>query len=345
MKQMKAVRVVTAGSKVTTELRDEPLPSPGHHEVLIRVHAVSLNYRDTALLRGEYPAKTKKEGIPVSDGAGEVVAVGPGVTRVKPSDRVAVSCNTTWTGGPYIPEYALTSVGFQIDGMLAEYVLFHEDALVHIPDYMSYPEAASLPCAAVTAWTALNKIEPLQPGQTVLIQGTGGVSLFALQFANMFGARVLAITSSDEKAARLKELGADAVVDYTASPEWDREILALTDGKGVDRVLDIAGEKTIRKSAACTKVGGVVVVIGFASGFGGGLPPIDILARSLTLSGSMIGSRLDFEAMLRAMARHKVRPVIDRVYPFAEFREAYGRLETGQQVGKVVIEVANQAAN
>ncbi|KAL5049088.1 hypothetical protein BDW71DRAFT_176170 [Aspergillus fruticulosus] len=344
MAQMKAVRVVTAESKAAAELRDEPLPSPGQHEVLIRVHAVSLNYRDTALLRGEYPVETKKDVIPISDGAGEVVAVGKGVTRVKPGDRIAVICSTTWIGGPYIPEYGSASVGFCVDGMLAEYVVFYEDALVHIPDYMSYAEAASLPCAAVTAWTALNKAEPLQPGQTVLIQGTGGVSLFAVQFAKIFGARVLAITSSDEKAARLKELGVDSVVNYSTSPDWDREILALTNGKGVDKVLDIAGEKTIVKSAASTKIGGVVVIIGFASGFGGGLPPIDILARGLTVTGSAVGSRLDFEAMLVAMARHQVRPIIDRAYPFAKYREAYQRLESGQQVGKVVIEVTNQVA-
>ncbi|OJJ71765.1 hypothetical protein ASPBRDRAFT_125577 [Aspergillus brasiliensis CBS 101740] len=340
MSQMQAVRVVTTDTKPSAEIRDEPKPSPGEHQVLIKVHAASLNYRDAALLRGEYPWKTKEDVIPLSDGAGEVVAVGTGVTRVKPGDRIAVQCTTAWTGGPFILEYLSSGVGFAIDGMLTEYAVFHEDALVRLPDYISYVEAASLPCAAVTAWTALNKIEPLQPGHTVLIQGTGGVSLFALQFAKAFNARVLAITSSDEKAAKLKELGADAVVNYSTCPEWDREILALTGGKGVDKVLDIAGEKTVVKSAASTKIGGVVVVIGFASGFGGGLPPTDILLRSLTVTGSAIGSRLDFEAMLAAMERVEIRPVIDGVYPLAEFRKAYQRLESGQQVGKVVIEVA-----
>lgn len=338
---MKAVRLVQAGTKAKPGVRDEPLPSPCKHEVLIRVHAVSLNYRDTAVLRGEYPAKTKVDVIPISDGAGEVMEVGPGVTRVKPGDRVAVSCCTNWIGGPFTAEYHSAAVGFAIDGMLAESVIFNEQALVHIPDYMSYAEAASLPCAAVTAWTALNKIEALQPGQTVLVQGTGGVSLFALQFAKVFGARVLAITSSDEKAAQLKELGADEVVNYRTCADWDREILALTNGKGVDRVIEIAGEKTIVKSAASSRIGGIISVIGFASGFGGGLPPIDILSRGLTVTGSAIGSRLDFEAMLAAMARHEVRPVIDRVYPFSEYGEAYRSLESGQQVGKVVIQVTD----
>jgi NADPH:quinone reductase-like Zn-dependent oxidoreductase len=341
---MKAVRLVPAANgKATAELHDEPLPTPGPREVLIKVHAASLNYRDTALLRGEYPMKTKKDVVPLSDGAGQVVAVGSAVTRVRKGDRVAVCCSADWVGGPVIPEYMSSSVGFGIDGLLTEYGLFPDHALVHLPEYISYMEAASLPCAAVTAWTALNKIEPLQPGQTVLIQGTGGVSLFALQFAKLFGARVLAITSSDEKAAKLKELGVKVVVNYRTVPDWDREILAATNGMGVDKVLDIAGEKTIVKSAASAKVTGVVVVIGFASGFNGGLPPFDILARSITVTGSTVGSRLDFEAMLQAMGRHEVRPVIDRVYPFAEYREAYQRLESGQQVGKVVIQLVDSA--
>ncbi|KAI9039446.1 zinc-dependent alcohol dehydrogenase family protein [Aspergillus affinis] len=343
MTQMKAVRIVKAGSKVTAELRDESLPTPGPRDVLIKVYAASLNYRDTALLRGEYPAPTKENGIPVSDGAGEVIAIGKDVARITKGDRVAVGCTANWIAGPYTPEYRSSSVGFTVDGLLAEYVIFNEDALVRIPEYMSCVEAASLPCAAVTAWTALNKVEPLQPGQTVLIQGTGGVSLFALQFAKIFGARVLAITSSYEKAVKLKELGADAVVNYSTTHDWDREILALTGGKGVDKVLDIAGEKTIVKSAASTKITGTVILIGFASGFGGGLPPIDILARSLTVTGSTVGSRIEFEAMLQAMERHQVKPIIDKVYPFAEFHKAYKRLESGQQVGKVVIEIAKSA--
>jgi NADPH:quinone reductase-like Zn-dependent oxidoreductase len=308
---------------------------------MIRVHAASLNYRDMALLKGEYRAATKEGVVPLSDGAGEVIAVGQDVTRVKTGDRVAVACTTDWIGGPFMDEYKQSSVGFRIDGLLAQQGIFPDSALVHIPDYMSYIEAASLPCAAVTAWTALKTIEPLQPGQTILIQGTGGVSLFALQFAKIFNARVLAITSSDEKAAKLKELGADAVINYSTHPDWDREIMALTDGRGVDKVLDIAGEKTIIKSAASVKVTGVVVLIGFASGFGGGLPPIDILARSITVTGSTIGPRVDFEAMLKAMAQSEIKPVIDQVFSFADYSKAYERLESGKHVGKVVIKISD----
>jgi NADPH:quinone reductase-like Zn-dependent oxidoreductase len=337
---MKAVRW-TSGDKPSLELHDEAVPTPGPHDVLVRVHAASLNYRDQAILDGQYGGPTQPNGVPLSDGAGEVVAVGDGVTRVKVGDRVSASCHPHWIGGPPRPEYQLDSLGMTTDGWLAEHILLHENALVHLPAYMSYVEAASLPCAAVTAWTALNLSSPLQPGQTVLVQGTGGVALFSLQVARMFGARVLAITSADDKAEKLKELGAEAVVNYRAFPEWGREILVLTGGKGVDKTIDIAGEKTIVMSAAATRKGGDISLVGFTSGFGGGLPPIDILSRSLHVAGTAIGPRANFEALLAAMDMHKVRPVIDRVFPFAEYGDAYARLKSGNHVGKVVIEVAS----
>lgn len=338
---MKAVRISPAGDgRSKLELSNAPVPQPGRLQVVIKVHAASLNFRDMAVLKGQYPAPIKENVVPLSDGAGEVVQVGEDVTRVKKGDRVSVSCCADWIGGPMIPDYMKSSLGFQVDGMLAEYAMYHENSVVQLPDYISYVEGASLPCAAVTAWTGLQNLRPLAPGQTVLIQGTGGVSLFALQIARMFGARVLAITSSDEKAAKLKELGAEAVVNYTTQPDWDREILRLTNGKGVDKVVEIAGEKTIVKSAASTRNGGEVIIVGFASGFGGGLPPIDILSRSLRVFGSTIGPRVDFEALLQAMEFHQIRPVIDEVYSFADYEKAYQRLDSGKHVGNVVIEVS-----
>lgn len=336
---MKAVRW-TSGEKPGLELHDEPLPTPGRHDVLIRVHAASLNYRDQAILDGEFGGPTQKNGVPLSDGAGEVVAIGDGVTRAKVGDRVTAGCHPHWIGGPPIPEYRLDSVGITRDGMLAEHILLHENAIVQLPASMSFIEAASLPCAGVTAWTGLNLSSPLQPGQTVLVQGTGGVALLSLQVARMFGARVLAITSTDEKAEKLKQLGAAAVVNYRTFPDWDREILALTDGRGVDKVIDIAGDKTIVKSAASTRIGGDIAVVGFTSGFGGGLPPIDILSRSLTLAGTAIGPRANFESLITAMAQHEIRPVIDSVFPFSEYREAYRRIESRNHIGKVVIEIS-----
>jgi NADPH:quinone reductase-like Zn-dependent oxidoreductase len=338
-RKLKAIRLSASGDPAGLVTCEEADPVPGRSEVLVRVHAASLNYRDLVILSGQYPGPVKQNGVPLSDGAGEVVAIGPDVTRAKVGDRVSANCQLHWISGPTREEYHSSSVGMTIDGMLAEYVVLHENGLVHLPAYMSYAEAASLPCAAVSAWSALNVYSPLKPGQTVLIQGTGGVALFGLQIARMFGAKVLAITSSDEKAERLTELGASAVVNYREFPDWDRKILDLTDGKGVDKVVEIAGESTIIKSAASTKIGGEIGLVGFVSGFGGGLPPIDILQRSLKIAGMVIGPRESFEDLLAAMARSGVRPVIDQVFPFAEYRDAYRRLESGNHIGKVVIDL------
>lgn len=335
---MKAVRLCRDATGF--ELRDEPVPTPGPREVLVRMHAASLNFRDIAIVKGQYPGVFKKDAIPLSDGAGEVIAVGDEVTRAKVGDRVTSSCNPYWINGPYLPEYQSSSPGITVDGVLAEQVTMNENGLVQIPDYMSYAEAAAMPCAAVSAWTALHVATPLRPGQTVLIQGTGGVALFGLQIARMFGARVLAITSTDEKAETLKAMGADAVVNYRSSPEWQHDILALTDGVGVDKVLEVAGDATIVKSVASSRIGGEIGLVGFVSGFGGGLPPIDILKRSVTIKGIGIGPRTSFEALLAAMAVSKVRPVTDKVYPFAEHAEAYRRLESGDHIGKVIVDVA-----
>nr|GEX01774.1 zinc-type alcohol dehydrogenase-like protein [Tanacetum cinerariifolium] len=301
------------GGKVAVQdLHEEPTPTLGRHDVLVKVRAASLNYRDQAILDGQYGGATKRNGVPLSDGAGEVVAVGDKVTRAKVGDRVSAGCHPHWIGGPPRPEYQLESLGMTTDGWLADYLAVHENGVVQLPAYMSYLEAASLPCAAVTAWTALNLASPLQPGQTVLVQGTGGVALFSLQVARLFGARVFAITSTDEKAERLKQLGAAAVVNYRTFPDWEKEIRALTDGRGVDKVVDIAGDKTIVKSAAATRNGGDITIVGFTSGFGGGLPPIDILSNFLTINGTAIGPRENYEALLTAMALHEVKPVIDQ---------------------------------
>ncbi|MEV0544523.1 zinc-dependent alcohol dehydrogenase family protein [Nocardia salmonicida] len=337
---MKAVRLIAIGDRKDPTLRSEPTPTPGREDVLIRVHAASLNFRDQSILTGHYRGPLKSNGVPLSDGAGEVVAIGSDVTRVKVGDRVTANCNVHWIGGPRLAEYRASAIGMTTDGMLAEHALVHQNALLHLPDYLSYTEAASLPCAAVSAWSALHVATPLQPGHTVLIQGTGGVSLFGLQIARIFGARVLAITSTDEKAEILKGLGAEAVVNYRAKADWEHEILDLTDGKGVDKVIDIAGEATIVKSAAATRVGGEIGLVGFASGFGGGLPPIDILQRGLTIAGIGVGPRTYFESLLAAMESNHVRPVIDQVFPFDEYREAYRRIESGNHVGKIVIDVA-----
>jgi NADPH:quinone reductase-like Zn-dependent oxidoreductase len=334
---MRVVRLTAPGSYEGLTIQEEPRVPLGRRDVTIRVRAASVNFRDTLVVKGLYPGPLKSQGVPLSDGAGEVVAIGPDVQRVKVGDRVAANCFTHWIGGPFLPEFHAGGVGMTVDGMLAEETVIDENGVVVIPDYLSFEEAAALPCAAVSAWSALMFGEPLTPGRTVLVQGTGGVALFALQIARTFGARVLAITSSEAKAGRLKALGADAVVNYNDTPQWSDEILGLTGGLGVDKVVEIGGETTIEQSARCAKIGGEIGLVGFVTGFGGGLPPLSIMGRSLHLKGISIGPRISFEALLSAMAPTRARPVIDSTYPFADFSSAYRRLESGAHVGKVVI--------
>jgi NADPH:quinone reductase-like Zn-dependent oxidoreductase len=335
---MKAVRLRVPGSLDGLVLGEEPTPIVGPRDVLVRVRASSLNFRDGLVAKGLYPGPLKQQGVPLSDGAGEVVAVGDRVQRVKLGDRVAGSCWSHWIGGPFLTEYHADAIGMTQDGTLAEYLLLDENAAVLLPDYLTYNEAAAMPCASVSAWTAMTFGSPLTPGQTVLTQGTGGVSLFAVQLAKAFGARVIATTSSDEKSKLLKSLGADHTINYTKTPRWEEAVLELTGGQGVDKIVEIGGEKTIEQSVACARIGGEIGLVGYVTGFGGGLPPLSIMARSLLLKGVPMGPRTSFDALLAAMAMQQVRPVIDSVFAFENFREAYHRLDSGQHVGKIVIE-------
>ena len=336
---MKAIRFTEPGSFEGLTLSEIPTPDVGHRDVLIRVRAASLNFRDLLVPMGRYPGPLKEDVVPLSDGAGEVLAVGRDVRRIKVGDRVSTNCYPQWISGPLLQEYRPNATGFTLDGMLAECAIVDENAVVLLPDYLSFIEAASLPCAAVSAWSALTFGKPLAPGQTVLVQGTGGVALFALQFARLFGARVLAITSSAAKAERLKVLGADAVVNYSETPQWSQEILDLTGGLGVDKIVEIGGETTLHQSAACATVGGEIGVVGYVTGFGGGVGSLAIMLRSLLIKGISMGPRTHFEALLSAMATAEVHPVIDSVYPFADFRDAYRHLESAKHVGKVVIDI------
>jgi NADPH:quinone reductase-like Zn-dependent oxidoreductase len=338
---MKAIRVTNPGRYEDLALVDEPTPELGRRDVLIKVRASSLNFRDTIIAKGSYPGPLAHHVIPISDGAGDVVAVGPEVTRVKVGDRVTANCVCDWVAGPSIAEYRANSVGTTIDGMLAEYVRVEERALIILPDDLSYTDAAALPCAAVSAWSALHVAAPLTPGQTVLIQGTGGVSLFGLQIARMFGARVLALTSSEDKAQRLKALGASAVINYRETPDWEHPILELTDGKGVDKVIEIGGGGTINHSVACTRAGGEIGLVGYVTGMEGGLAPIALQIRSVTVKPISIGPRLSFEAILAAMQATGTRPVIDSVFGFSKYKEALLHLESGSHFGKVVIDMGN----
>jgi NADPH:quinone reductase-like Zn-dependent oxidoreductase len=319
------------------KLTERPDPTPGHGQVVVKVKAVSLNYRDLLTVTQGGMRNLRLPLIPCSDGAGEVIKVGLGVTRVKPGDRVASTFFQTWLAGDIAASYGQSALGGAIDGMLAEQVALHEDGLVHIPEPLSYEEASTLPCAAVTAWQGLVTKGGLKAGETVLVQGTGGVSIFALQFALMAGARVLITSSSDEKLARAKQLGAAAVINYQTTPEWGKRVLELTDGVGVDHVVEVGGAGTLEKSFQAARVGGTVSLIGVLTGAGGQVNPLPVLFKSLRLQGVYVGSREMFEAMNRAIAIHRMRPVIDRVFPFAQTREAFKLMESAAHFGKIVI--------
>ena len=318
-------------------LSERPSPQPDHGEVLVRVRAASLNYRDLNVARGSYGrGGTKQNLVPLSDGAGEVAAIGPGVTRVKPGDRVAGIFMQRWTAGGITPEAAGSALGGgAIDGMLAEEVVLHQDGLVHIPAHLSFQEAATLPCAAVTAWHGLVDHGRTRAGDTVLILGTGGVSIFALQFAQMMGATVLATSSSEAKIDRLRQMGVADAVNYRTNPEWQEAILAATGGRGVDHVVEVGGAGTLGRSMQAVRMGGKISMIGVLTG--GEANPTPLLRRTIGLQGIYVGSREMFDAMNRAIAGHHMRPVIDRVFPFAEAPAAYRHLESGSHFGKVVI--------
>jgi NADPH:quinone reductase-like Zn-dependent oxidoreductase len=316
--------------------RDVPVPAAG--EVLIRVHAVSLNYRDLLILQGRYARGLKLPLVPLSDGAGEVVAVGPGVTRVQRGDRVAGIFMQNWLSGEVSPYVGRSALGGSIDGVFAEYVVFHEDGVVQIPPHLSYEEAATLPCAAVTAWNALTTWM-LKPGITVLAQGTGGVSIFALQFAKVAGARVIVTSRSDQKLKRAAELGANDGINYRDTADWDKAVVERTGGIGVDHVIELGGSGTLARSMNSVRVGGRISVIGLLSGTDVLVSPMPILGKQIQVQGIFVGSRDMFDAMNRAITLHQLRPVVDRVFAFEEAREALRYMESAQHFGKIVIKV------
>jgi NADPH:quinone reductase-like Zn-dependent oxidoreductase len=335
---VEAYRIDRFGSVDGIALRSSENPRPGLREILMRVRATSLNYRDLMVLNGGGRGPTKLGVVPLSDGAGEVAAVGEGVTRVKVGDRIAGTFHPRWFGGPIRPEYLTDRLGANLDGMLAEYAVLSEEALVRVPSHLSFDEAATLPCAAVTAWVALTGHRKVTAGDTVLTQGSGGVAVSALQFARLLGAQVIATTSTAEKAERLKALGASEVINYTETPDWDEKAHALTDGRGVDCVVEIGGPGTIAMSLKALAVGGHISLIGASlSKSSSGLDPLLLTGRGITLGSISVGSRADFEAMNRAIAMHRLHPVIDRTFPFAEAKEAYRHFGGRGHFGKVVI--------
>jgi NADPH:quinone reductase-like Zn-dependent oxidoreductase len=333
---LKAWRFTDGFGLENLKIVELPEPEPGSGQAVVRVRACSLNYRDLAVLRGAYGGSVKPPLIPLSDGAGEVVAIGPGVTRVKVGDKVAAAFMQDWLEGPPDEIKANSALGGAIDGMMAEMVCLKADGLVHYPRHLSFEEAAALPCAAVTAWHALFRSGGLKPGETVLLLGSGGVSVFALQFAKMAGARVIQTSGSDAKMQRLLGMGANTVVNYKTHPEWDKPVRQLTSGIGVDHVVEVGGAGTLPLSSKVVKRGGHIALIGVLAGRAEFDPRLMML-KGARLQGIFVGSREMFEEMNRAIALSEMRPVIDRVFAFEELPEALAYLESGAHFGKICI--------
>jgi NADPH:quinone reductase-like Zn-dependent oxidoreductase len=334
---MKAFEVRNTFGIDSLTLTERPEPRPGPGQVLLKMRAFSLNYRDLMMVKGLYNPKLSLPVVPLSDGVGEVIGLGEGVTRVKTGDRVAGIFMQRWLSGELTDAAARSSLGGGGDGMLAEYVVLHQDGVVHVPEHLTDEEAATLPCAAVTAWHALITEGGLKAGDTVLVQGTGGVSLFALQFAKMSGARVIATSSSDDKLERVRSLGASDGINYKTAPDWDDRARKLTGGVGVDHVVEVGGGGTLSQSLRAVRLGGRISLIGVLSGNSGQVNPLPILMKNVRVQGIFVGSREMFEAMNRAIALHRLRPVVDRVFPFTEAREALRYLESGKHFGKIVL--------
>lgn len=314
--------------------RQEPVP--GHGQVLIKVRAVSLNYRDLLMVKGLYNQKLPLPLVPFSDGAGDVVAAGEGVTRVKKGDRVAGIFMQSWLSGELTSEGARSALGGERGGMLAEYVVLDQDGVVRVPEHLSYEEAATLPCAGVTAWHA-TIMQGLKPGETVLLLGTGGVSIFALQFARLAGATVIITSSRNEKLERAEELGAAESINYRFVDEWGQLARELSGGEGVDLVVEVGGAGTLPQSLRAVRRGGRISLIGVLTGAEGQINPRPVVMKKIRLQGIFVGSREMFEQMNRAVTAAGLRPVIDRVFPFGEVREALRYMERQEHFGKICV--------
>ena len=335
---MRAIELQAPGGIENLRMASRPTPAPDRQQILIKVKASALNYRDVEIVRGSYHTKFALPLVTLSDGVGEVVAVGTEVSRFKIGDRVCGTFWERWVGGSFLMAEASYQRGGPIDGMLSEYALLDEQAAVFAPAHLSDVEAATLPCAGVTAWHALFTEGKLRPGETVLTLGTGGVSLFAVQLARTAGARVIVTSSSDEKLARAKELGADDGVNYRDNPDWAEAVLRLTDGRGADHIIEVGGPRSFAQSLKAAARAGQINVIGYLGGSDGSVNPLEIFRRQVTARGIPVGSRESFEAMNRALAVNKIHPVIDNVFPWQEAARAFEHLEHGSPFGKVVLD-------
>ena len=327
-------------------LSERPEPVPGEDQILIRMHAASLNARDLIVPnRGYGRATGELPLIPVSDGVGTVVDVGRRVTRMKPGDRVCPTYFQNWIAGEPTPERFASALGGPLDGVMADLVCLSEQGAVRVPNYLTHEEAATLPCAALTAWSAIAIHARTKPGDRVLIQGTGGVALFALAFAKLHGAHVTVISSSDEKLEHVRGLGADETLNYTTTPDWSRAAREIAPERGgFDTIIELGGEATLAQSVKCIRVGGTIALIGVLSGLGPTLPLGAIVTRQIRLQGVTVGHRDGFEAMLTAMDHHRVRPVIGKSFGFAELKSALAGYGKADALGKTVIRFDDHVA-
>ncbi len=334
---MKAIQITGTDGLASLKLVDVPQPQPAHGEVLVRIRAVSLNYRDYMNVMSIKGVSGPIPRVPCSDGAGEVVSVGEGVSGWQAGDRVVIPFMPQWLDGEFMPQYQALALGANVDGLMREYATLPASCLLRLPEYLSFEEGATLPCAAVTAWDALIARGQLKSGETVLVLGTGGVSTFALQIAKLCGARVLAITSSDAKAEHLRHMGADAVHNYTTDPEWGKWALAQTDGRGVDKVIEIGGPDTLNRSIQATRFGGHIALIGVLTGVSGEVQTVGILRKGIRLDGIYVGSKTMFADLLKAMQQAQLRPVIDSTFELTQAAEAFQHIVAGSHIGKIVV--------
>jgi len=337
---MRALNVSEPWGLDQLKIVDLPDPKPGPGEVLVRMRAVSLNYRDLLMVGGIYGRGPSMGGpiIPFSDGCGVVEAIGPGVTRFAVGDRVATLFFQGWISGPPTLEKVSTALGFPIPGAGRELGVFSQEGLSKVPDFLTDHEVSTLPCAGLTAWRGLFEDARLQPGETVVLQGTGGVSIFGLQFAHAAGLKTVITSSSDEKLARAKDLGADVTVNYRNEPEWSKPVRAATGGVGADIILEVGGAGTIEQSMRAIRIGGHIAIIGVVAGGGNPFNPAALIGNSAKLQGLSVGSREMFEAMCRALELHRIRPVVDKVFPWTEAKAAFQAMQGGEHFGKIVLE-------
>ena len=334
---MRAWQIVSDGGVDALHLAEVETPEPGPGEVRVRMRANSINYRDLTTIEDPVPRKLPFPTVPNSDGAGDVVAVGPGVTEVAVGDRITSCFFADWDAGECSPEAMGSALGGARQGVLAEEVVLPARGVIPIPGELSYEEAACLPCAALTAWHALTQPRPVVAGETVLLLGTGGVSVIAQQFCKAMGVETIVTSSSDGKLARMEGLGANRVINYKKVPDWDLAVQKMTKGRGVDRVVEVGGPGTLQKSIEAVRVGGTIGLIGILTGVQGQIMPTSIMRKSLTVRGIYVGPRAMFAEMNKAIAHHDLRPLIDQRFAFEDARDAYHTMRSADHFGKLVI--------